>query len=314
MRALVVYESLYGNTQRIANAIADGLRARADVEVREVSEAPDPTGVDLLIVGGPTHMWGMSRERSRADGRDRAPRAYIGPPAGAIGVREWLERLPPGDFAVAAFDTAADTRWSGSAARRIARKLVARGHRLVASPAQFRVRGTSGPLLDGEVARATAWGAALRVEPVRRAPRRERAIHWGRYVVSLAGAAAMLAVVHAHPVWRPWLGGFVTARWADVLWALDLSLGAQLVTYGVLLATRERWLRTVAEVVDSAGAFLVLSALNAVYPFAFAAPAGPLADLVRAGLAFALLAATIGLVVNVARLAVAPGGGEPVSH
>src|SRR5271165_1319565 len=68
MRALIVYESLYGNTHIIANSIAEGLRDKAcDVEVVPVTRAAAEMArdTDLLIVGGPTHMHGMTSGSSR---------------------------------------------------------------------------------------------------------------------------------------------------------------------------------------------------------------------------------------------------------
>lgn len=67
MRAVVVYESMYGNTHLIADAIAAGLSARFEVRVVPVSEAGADVleGADLVVVGGPTHGHGMSRAVSR---------------------------------------------------------------------------------------------------------------------------------------------------------------------------------------------------------------------------------------------------------
>ncbi len=61
MRALVVYESMFGNTEAVARAVAGGLSGSMEVEVYEVSRAPSPvTGpIDLLVVGGPTHAFSL---------------------------------------------------------------------------------------------------------------------------------------------------------------------------------------------------------------------------------------------------------------
>src|SRR5258707_6327695 len=106
MRATVVYESLFGRTREVAEAVAEGLQAAAPgaaVDCRPVVDAGPALGqVDLLVVGGPTHFLGMSSQRSRrlvrqyqerADGhrRRQAPGKH---PAGP-GVREWLAALPP---------------------------------------------------------------------------------------------------------------------------------------------------------------------------------------------------------------------------
>ena len=100
MRALVVVESSFGNTRAVAEAVAEGL---GDAEVRSVETAPDElAGIDLLVVGGPTHAFGMSRDGTRAEAiRQGAP----GEP-GRPGIREWLATLkPPEGLAVATFDT-----------------------------------------------------------------------------------------------------------------------------------------------------------------------------------------------------------------
>src|SRR5690242_18310306 len=106
MRALVVYESMFGNTREVAEAIAAGIRNAMEVETVEVGAAPAevPEGIDLLVVGGPTHAHGLTRHRTRNDAALRAPAGVISP---TIGVREWLEALPPTrvPMTAAAFDT-----------------------------------------------------------------------------------------------------------------------------------------------------------------------------------------------------------------
>lgn len=159
-RALVVFESMYGNTEAVARAIADGLASRMPVDVVEVSDAPAPADdVTLLVVGGPTHAFGMSRPSTRKDATTRAGRPAV---SRGEGVREWLTALParPG-LRAAAFDTRSDRhRVSGSAARAIRRRL-RRAGTIVEGPHSFYVTDTEGPLVDGGLDRARAWGAAL---------------------------------------------------------------------------------------------------------------------------------------------------------
>ncbi|MEV4616055.1 flavodoxin domain-containing protein [Kitasatospora sp. NPDC049258] len=176
MQAVIVYESVYGNTRTVAEAIAEGLRgARPDAVVSCVPVAgagPEVTGAaDLLVVGGPTHVYGMSTGPSRRMARFAAagapegdePRAH-GPKADAgPGLRTWfrsLPKAPPGTRA-AAFDTRADMLISGGAAHGIARRLAHHRYHLVAGPEGFVVEGTGGPLRGGERERAAAWGASL---------------------------------------------------------------------------------------------------------------------------------------------------------
>jgi flavodoxin len=67
MHAIVVYESMFGNTQRVAEAVAAGIAAHMTVELIEVGAAPTQIGEDvgLLVVGGPTHAFGLSRQSTR---------------------------------------------------------------------------------------------------------------------------------------------------------------------------------------------------------------------------------------------------------
>ena len=174
MRALVVYESLFGNTREVARAIGDGIReARpgARVDVLSVDEAPrSPAGFDLVVVGGPTHFLGvtsrLSRELERqyerrirrpVAGRDSGRRS-----AGTAGLRDWLARVPGGhDVAAAVFDTRMAVPVAGGASPGIARRLRRRGYRLVAASRTFTVAGVGGPLVTGEADRARAWGHEL---------------------------------------------------------------------------------------------------------------------------------------------------------
>jgi hypothetical protein len=161
MRALVVYESMFGNTEAVARAVGDGLASRMDVQVRPVDDAPPlPDEPVLLVVGGPTHVLGMSRPRTRED----AVRQGAGPStATATGLREWLAALPalpPGTLG-ATFDTRVHAPVPGSAARKAARRLRRIGVRLVAPASTFWVEGTPGPLAEGEGERARRWGAQL---------------------------------------------------------------------------------------------------------------------------------------------------------
>jgi flavodoxin len=142
MKILVVYDSKYGNTERIARSIATGLGPAHLVRVEAVSSTKevDPT-VDLMIVGGPTQAHGASPV-----------------------MRRFLDHLPelPGTH-VAAFDTRYDKpSWlTGSASGKIVRTLKQHGGRPVAPAESFFVVHSEGPLADGEEDRAASWGATL---------------------------------------------------------------------------------------------------------------------------------------------------------
>ena len=166
MNALVVYESMYGNTEAIAREVASGLEyGGATVTIRPIASV-DPSDLaeyDVVVAGSPTHAFSMPRPTTRAD----AVRNGADPTTENAGLREWIEHLDPvvgarPTFAV--FDTRRDIRarhLSGSAARSATRAL-RRRHRVLADvPASFYVGGNSGPLLPGEAVRARAWGSRL---------------------------------------------------------------------------------------------------------------------------------------------------------
>jgi hypothetical protein len=163
MKTVVVYESMFGNTEQIARAVATGLAEYGLVETVEVGavSAADVRGADLIVVGAPTHAFGLSRPQSRADAATRLGHAPI---SAGIGVREWLDQLPSTDrtVAVAAFCTRTDKQWvPGSAARKALKRLRGLGYRRAADAEDFYVSGMTGPLDEGEIARATAWGRAV---------------------------------------------------------------------------------------------------------------------------------------------------------
>ena len=162
MRALVVYESMFGNTQVIANAVADGLSDRMQVDAVEVGDAPTKLDDDvaLLVVGGPTHAFGMSRPMTR---QDAAKQASDGLVSSRVGLREWLAALRGrAGVAAAAFDTrVAMPHLPGSAARAAEKRLRKLGFRIAVPAESFFVEGTLGPLLEGEQDHARRWGTQL---------------------------------------------------------------------------------------------------------------------------------------------------------
>lgn len=162
MTALIVTESLFGNTLAIAEAIGGGIAetiGRASVQVIHASLAPAVLSaeIDLLVVGAPTHTLSMPNAGTRSD----AARKGAPSPAPA-GIREWIQTVQiPDAMAVATFDTSIHTRIQlGTAARSAARALRRRGAQTTVGPS-FWVTGMEGPLADGELARATAWGRTL---------------------------------------------------------------------------------------------------------------------------------------------------------
>lgn len=163
LTALVIYESMFGNTAMIARAIASGLhRSGVGVQINDVASAPaaDSLDVDLLVLGAPTHAFSLSRPRTRVDAvRQGAP-----PDKAAAGLREWLEVAQPREPGplVGVFDTRASKARRLPAAGAKAAKLARRhGFRVVSDPMAFLVQDVTGPLADGELERAGAWGVLL---------------------------------------------------------------------------------------------------------------------------------------------------------
>jgi hypothetical protein len=181
MDVAIVYESMFGNTHTVAQAIAAGVAdadPSAHVAVLPVGEAKadDVARAGLLIVGGPTHLRGMTSGLSRRKGLEAQEQAAKGkgaefrhePEAGGPGVRDWFQALPkaPHGRREAAFDTRADVKFAGGAAKGIAKQLRHHGYKLAARPEGFIITGTEGPLAEGESARARKWAAALVRQPV----------------------------------------------------------------------------------------------------------------------------------------------------
>jgi Flavodoxin domain len=171
MRALIIYESMYGNTHAIAEAIARGLQPGNDVTVVPVAGAtPEPLdGADLIVAGGPTHVHGMSRPSTRKSAVDQA-RKHDGQPAldadaEGPGLRDWFGSLGRMNGMAAAFDTrlAGPAMFTGSAAKAIAKLLERHGLTLIAEAESFLV-SSDNKLRPGEEDRAQNWGQALAAE------------------------------------------------------------------------------------------------------------------------------------------------------
>jgi len=146
MNSLVVYESKFGNTQKVAEAIAKGLGLHGLARVLEVDDPYALTleSVDLLVIGGPTQAHGMSP----------AMRAYLS----AV-----IPKMPAGTRVVA-FDTrlkGPGFLW-GSAAKAIAVAFRQAGFVVVTLPESFLVEGMKEPqLVEGEQLRAQAWAVDI---------------------------------------------------------------------------------------------------------------------------------------------------------
>ena len=155
MKAMVVYDSIFGNTEQIAKAIGKTLSSETEVEVLKVSQVnPEQLmGLNLLVVGSPT-------------------RAFSPTP----GIKKLLGNIPKNGLngiKIAAFDTGISLddinspvghffiNLFGYAARPIANKLVKKGGNLIADPEGFFVEGSEGPLKQGELERAVDWAGQI---------------------------------------------------------------------------------------------------------------------------------------------------------
>lgn len=143
MKALVIYDSMFGNTEKVAQVIAAGLDTGEGIRLAKVNTITpqDTMALDLLIVGSPTHGWRPTE-----------------------GIKAFFNSLQPNVLSgvrAAAFDTQYRTRLSGSAAKRIEKALRRQGCSIVAPAIGFFVTGSEGPLAEGELDKATAWAKQI---------------------------------------------------------------------------------------------------------------------------------------------------------
>lgn len=155
MKVLIIVESYFGCTHTIGQSIGQGLGgSAADTEVLAAHEAGRGilAGIDLLVVGAPTHNRGLPTATSRQMAANR------GGVQVATGIREWLEQTQiPQSLQLAAFDTVTGRGWlNGSAAKQIV-KLTGRG----GAPMRSFLVTSGNALADGEAQAARAWGADL---------------------------------------------------------------------------------------------------------------------------------------------------------
>jgi len=156
MKALVIYDSQFGNTKKIAQTIAEGLSPEGEVEARHIGDIQpdDLRGLGVLILGSPT-------QRFR-------------PTEGTTDFVKAIEHDALSNTRVAAFDTrlteeeiektgilAFFVRIFGYAAKPISDRLVKKGGELILPPEGFFVDGIEGPLLEGEIDRARSWGEEI---------------------------------------------------------------------------------------------------------------------------------------------------------
>jgi flavodoxin I len=142
MRGLVVYDSMFGNTEKVAEAIAAALGPES-VPVRKVDAvtATDLQDLDLIVVGSPVHAWRPSKDM----------KAFL----------KGLERGALSGVQAAAFDTRMKSRMAGAAADNIEKALRKKGCTIVVPGAGFIVVDREGPLAEGELDKAVAWAKQI---------------------------------------------------------------------------------------------------------------------------------------------------------
>jgi flavorubredoxin len=159
MKAVVVYESHWGNTAAVAQAIAAGLGAGSRALSTDQATDRIVADADILVVGAPVIAFSLATDKMRAgltDDRKAPAQADVEHPS----MRSWLARLPIGKAQGAAFETR--IWWSPRGATgEIERGLRNAGYEVRTKAAKFVVEGTYGPLREGELDRAREWGAQL---------------------------------------------------------------------------------------------------------------------------------------------------------
>src|SRR5262245_11821771 len=156
MKAVIVYESLWGNTAAVAHAVADGLGCDARALTTDEATPAALAGADVLVVGAPVIAFGLASEKTRAGIKD------VGHPPDTEhpSLKSWLEALPDAHASAAAFETR--LWWSPRGATgTIEKGLRSAGYRVVGKAERFVVDGKYGPLRDGELERAREWGREL---------------------------------------------------------------------------------------------------------------------------------------------------------
>jgi hypothetical protein len=160
MKAIVVYESLWGNTAAIARAIAEGIGQGAQALSTAEASGSVVAEAGLIVVGDPVLGFNLPDEKMRASIRSNSFGAPVPPNLDHPSVRSWLTGLPKGQARSAAFETG--IWWSpGGATKAIHRELEEAGYPALVKGQRFIVTGKYGPLRKGELERARLWGAEL---------------------------------------------------------------------------------------------------------------------------------------------------------
>jgi flavodoxin len=155
MKALVIYDSVFGNTEKVAQAIAESLSSRASVEIlRPDQVVPEQlAGIDLLVVGSPTRGFRPTEAITGLLNRIRS-KTLNGVKVAAFDTRFKADELESAGLRFI-------VKTGGYAAGRIANQLKKAGGNLIVPPEGFYVEDTEGPLKAGEIERASGWATSI---------------------------------------------------------------------------------------------------------------------------------------------------------
>lgn len=160
MKAVVVYESLWGNTAAVARAVADGIGPDARCLTTDEASREVIADADLVVAGAPVLGFSLGGEQIRAAIAQDEADAPKPPDLSHPSLRSWLETLPHAAGRSAAFETR--IWWSPRGATGdIEERLARAGYRPIAKAQKFVVTDKYGPLRDGELERARQWGREL---------------------------------------------------------------------------------------------------------------------------------------------------------
>ncbi len=160
MKAIVVYESFWGNTAAVARAIAEGIGEGTQVLSTAEATGAALAGVDLIVAGCPIITFRLPNDEIIKNLKTNQSGGPKPPDLSQPSMRTWLDSLPKGSGRAAGFETR--VWWSlGSSAGAILTGLEKAGYRPLDKPKRFIVKGAVGPLKDGELEKAKQWGAEL---------------------------------------------------------------------------------------------------------------------------------------------------------
>jgi flavorubredoxin len=160
MKAVVVYESLWGNTAAVARAIAEGIGPDTPAVTTDTVSAEMIADADLIVAGAPVLAFSLATDAMRKSVATSEASAPVPPDLAHPSLRSWLDALPAGTARCAAFETR--IWWSPRGATGdIESRFERAGYRIVAKAQKFVVKDKYGPLREGEVERARQWGMEL---------------------------------------------------------------------------------------------------------------------------------------------------------